>query len=305
MKQADRPLAGLRELVSDVARSFFRHDGTTYAMALAFRGLLALFPFALFLVALLGFLRVDAILGWLADQGPAGLQSRVPEPVDGLLEQAVYEDRGGLLFFGIVVAFWSVSAGARLLAKALNEIFEVEERRPGWKRAVSSLTFAPGLALAGAVAVGLMLFTSRAIAWLAGWVGLEEDFVFLWTLLRVPVALLLLALIVSVIYRFAPNVGLPFRALAPGAVLAVVLWAIASSVFAFALSKFPDYGAAYGGISAAISLLVYLYLSAIIVLLGAEVNAAIHRQSSNREGSGGQAADPELEVPRRSKTGRV
>ena len=73
-------------------------------MALAFRGLLALFPFALFLVALLGFLCVDAFLGWHVDQGPATLQPRLPEPVDGLREQAVYEDRGGLLSFEIVVA---------------------------------------------------------------------------------------------------------------------------------------------------------------------------------------------------------
>ncbi len=258
-------------------------------MALAFRGLLALFPFALFLIALLGLLRADTLLGWLAEQGPPGLQTRPPEPVEWLAEQALGEARGGLLSFGVVVALWSVSMGARLLTKALNTVFEVEEGRPGWKRAASSLTFAPGLALAGIVAAGLMLFTSRAMAWFAGWFYLDEAFVLLWTLLRWPTALLLLALVVAVVYRFAPDVNLPFRALVPGAALAVLSWALASLAFSFFLSVFPDYGATPGSLGAAISLLIYLYFSASVLLFGAEVNAAI--LSHPRRGRDGVARE--------------
>ncbi len=104
--------------------------------------------------------------------------------------------------------------------------------------------------------------------------GLDEVFVFLWSLLRIPIALLLLSLVVSAAYRFAPNYHSPLRSLMPGALLTVTLWALASLVFAFLVPLFPDYGALYGSLGASISLLIYLYASALAVLLGAEVNAA-------------------------------
>ena len=200
-------------------------------MALAYRGLLALFPFAVFLVAVVSFLRVDAVLGWLSEQGPPGIRGTVPRPVASLLAQVLGEDQGGLLSVGIVVAFWSVSMGARLLTRALNAILEVEETRSPWKRVASSLTFAPGLALAAVCAVGLLLATLRSAAWLAGWVGLDETFVLLWTLLRWPTALLLLALVVAAVYRYSPDADLSFRSVLPGALVAVVSWASASLAF--------------------------------------------------------------------------
>ncbi|CAN5299232.1 YihY/virulence factor BrkB family protein [soil metagenome] len=268
----------LRRLVESSVRSFSRHDMAVYAMALAYRGLLALFPFAVFLVAVASFLRVDAVLGWLAEQGPPGLRDDdVPQLVSSLLEQVLGEDQGGLLSFGIVVAFWSVSMGARLLARALNAVLEVEETRPPWKRAAYSLIFAPGLALAGVTAVSLMLVTSRAIVWLASWVSLDGAFVPLWTLLRWPTALLLLVLVVAAVYRYAPDSDLSFRSVLPGALVALVSWALASLAFSFVLGVFPDLGATYGSLGTAISLLLYLYFSAAVLLFGAELNAELGR----------------------------
>ena len=265
-------------------RNFSRHDMAVFAMALAYRGLLALFPFAVFLVGVVSFLRVDAVLGWLAEQGPPGLRDDVAQPVASLLGQVLGEDQGGLLSVGIVVAFWSVSMGARLLARALNAVEEVEETRPVVKRVASSLIFAPFLALAGVTAVGLMLVTSRAMVWIAGWVSLDGAFVPLWILLRWPVALLLLALVVAAVYRYAPDADLPFRSVLPGALVAVVSWASASLAFSFLLGVFPDHGATYGGLGTAISLLFYLYFSAAVLLFGAELNAELGR-GAPKEGS--------------------
>jgi membrane protein len=266
-------------LVERSARSFARHDMTVYATALAYRGLFALFPFTLFLVAVIGFLRVDAVLGWLAEQGPPGIRGNVPQPVASLLEQAFGQDHGWLFLVGIALAFWSVSMGALFLTKALNAVFEVQETRPAWKRIASSLTFAPSLALAAVTAVTLMLVTSRAAAWLAGWVGLDEAFVRLWTLLRWPTALLLLALVVAAIYRYAPDEDLTFRSVLPGAVVAVLSWALASLAFSFLLTVFPFHGVAYGSLGTAISLLFYLYFSAAVLLFGAELNAELLRNA--------------------------
>ncbi len=187
------------------------------------------------------------------------------------------------------MAFWSVSMGAQLLTKALNAVLEVKEKRPPWKRAAYFLTFAPSLALAGVTAVALMLLTSRTAAWLAGLVSLDEAFVLLWTLLRWPTALLLLALVVAAIYRYAPDADLPFRSVLPGAVLAVLSWALASLAFSFFLTVFPHHGATYGGLGTAISLLLYLYFSAAVLLFGAELNAELRRNALKGGATQGEA----------------
>jgi membrane protein len=101
-------------------------------------------------------------------------------------------------------------------------------------------------------------------------------FVRLWGWLRFPVALLLLAVVLSVVYRFGPNARQRFRSVVPGAALSVVLWAISSVGFSVYLTNFANYGATYGSIGAAVGLLFYLYLCASVVLLGAELNAAIY-----------------------------
>jgi membrane protein len=278
-------LSEVRALAERSAKAFVSHDMAVYAMALAYRGLFALLPFAVFLVAVLSFLRVDVVLLWLAEQGPPGLRGPLPKLIEWLEDGVLGQTQGGILAVGIILAFWSVSMGARVLTKALNAVFEVEETRPAWKRVAASLTFAPALALTVIAGVVLMLVTSRAMAWISSWAGLDAVFVFLWGLLRVPVALLLLCLVVSLVYRFAPSKGLTLRSVVPGALLAVALWALASLAFAFGLTLFPDYGAVYGSFGAAISLLLYLYVSAAAVLLGAEVNATMQREPSKESRS--------------------
>ena len=280
-QELQRPLyRELRALVEPSVRNFSRHDMAVYAMALAYRGLLALFPFALFLVAVVSFLGVDDVLEWLAEQGPPGIRAGVPGPVATLLAQVLGDERSGLLYLGVAVAFWSVSMGARLLTRALNAVLEVEETRPPVRRVASSLVFAPALALAAVSAVGLMLVTSRTAVWLAGWVGLDDAFVLLWSLLRWPVALTLLALVVAAVYRYAPDADLSFRSVLPGALVAVVSWALASLAFSALLGIFPGHGAIYGGLGTAISLLLYLYFSAAVLLFGAELNAEMRSEEA-------------------------
>lgn len=281
-------LPKLRAPIEQTAKNCVGHDMAVYSMALAYRGLFALLPFALLLVSALSFLRADAFLLWLAGLGPSGLRGPLPDLVRWLEEDVLGQTQGGLLTIGTILAFWSVAMGARILMRALNAVNEAQETRPAWKRTAASVTVAPALALVVISSVTLMLVTSRAAAWVSAWVGLDAAFVFLWGLLRVPVALLLLSLVVSLVYRFAPDARLTLRSVVPGAVLAVALWALASAAFAAGLLLFPDYGAVYGSLGASISLLLYLYVSAAALLLGAEVNATLRsRQDRVRAGPGG------------------
>jgi membrane protein len=281
---------GIIELGERSIRKFFEHPMSTYAAALAYRGLFGLFPFVLILVVLVGALGVSDLFDRAREHARSEASQQVPQqlepvvergreqiqPLERMIKQAEEQAGSELLFFGIAVALWSVSALARTLTEAFNAAYEVTETRRRWKVSALSLAFGPVLALMVIVSVGLMLIGTRLVERIAELVGLDEVFVLLWGWLRFPVALSLLAVVLSLVYRFGPNAKQRFRSVVLGAALAVVLWAISSVGFSFYLANFANYGVTYGSLGAAVGLLLYLYLSASVVLLGAEVNAAIY-----------------------------
>ena len=267
---------------------FFEHPMATYSAALAYRGLFGLFPFLLILVMLVGAIGFPELFDRAADNAqeyrrvPGQLEPVVEpareqvQPLLGMLDRA--EERAGskLLYFGVGVALWSVSAVARTLTEAFNVAYRVDETRRWWRQLAVSLAFGPILALVVIVSVALLLIGPQLVRSMAELVDLDDLFVRLWGWLRFPVALFLLGAVLTVVYRFGPNARQRFRSVALGAALAVTLWAISSVAFAFYLANFANIGFAYGSIGAAVGLLLYLYLCAAVVLLGAELNAAIY-----------------------------
>jgi membrane protein len=292
MRSVAQEKSGIIDLGKRSIRAFFfEHPMGTYAAALAYRGLFGLFPFALILVVLVGALGFPDFFDRAMDQARAQSSRYVPQqlepvveqareqvrPLLGMIERAEKHAGGKLLFFGVAVALWSVSAVARTLTEAFNVAYQVAETRRWWKQLVLSLAFGPVLALVVIVSVALMLVGPQLVGSIAALVDLDELFVRLWGWLRFPVALLLLAVVLSVVYRFGPNAKQRFRSVVPGAALSVVLWAISSVGFSFYLANFANYGVTYGSLGAAVGLLFYLYLCASVVLFGAELNAAISR----------------------------
>ena len=278
-----RDLKPLLEVSKRSIRGFLEHDMSTYAAALAYRTLFALFPFFAFVVALLGFLEISGFFEWLIDQVRSTLQEQYAGLGERLIKQSLYQARGELLSSVVILALWSVAGGVRSLTKALNAVHGVEESRPAWKRVGLQVFFALGLAIAIILAMCLLLIGPRAIEWLVGLVGLDKIFVSLWTWLRLPVALVLVMPVVSIVYWAIPNVYQPFRLITPGAALAVIVWVVASLAFSYYVSNFANYSVVYGSLGVAIGLLLYFYISAAVLLLGAEVNAAIlHRASEDR-----------------------
>jgi membrane protein len=278
---------GLRLLFEISKRSikkYLRHNMLQYAAALAYRALFALFPFFTVLVALLEFVVPSNFFDWLIEQMHYALQEQYAEFVEQWIRQIQDQTQGKLLPIGIVsigIALWSVSSGVRSLTKALNVVHEVEESRPGWKRYLLSFFYAVGLAIITILATGLLLIGPRVIEWIVGLVGLDEVFISLWAWLRLPVALVLLMFVVSIVYWASPNVNQPYRLLTPGAALAVLVWVLASLGFSFYLSNFANYSVIYGSLGVAFALLVYFYISAEVLLFGAEVNVAIHHYTSD------------------------
>jgi membrane protein len=285
MKRPGSPnLRLLLEVSKRSIRKYLRHNMVEYSAALAYRALFALVPFFALLVTLLGFLGFNGVFDWVIEQADYLLQDRFAEVVEGWIGQSQqYLAQGGLLSGVVILALWSVSSGVRALTKALNAVHEVGESRRLWKRYPLSFLYALVLAIMVILGAGLLLIGPQVVGWIVGLVGLDEVFISLWAWLRLPVALILLMLTISIVYWAFPNVNHPYRLITPGAVLAVIVWVVASLSFSLYLANFANYSVIYGSLGAAFALLLYFYISATVLLFGAEVNVAIHHCTS--EGS--------------------
>jgi membrane protein len=266
----------LKRLIK-AARELNDDDMLYYAAALSYQVFFSLFPFLFFLLALLGALNIPDFLDWLIEQAQAVL----PGQVTGVVEQTVDQIRGqaqgsSLLSLWIVITLWSASSAVRTTMHALNVAYDIAEERSAWKRYLLSILYTILLAVLIIAAVGLMVIGPELAEWLAQQIGLGSAFVVLWVWLRIPAAILLLTIVLALVYYLFPNVDQPFRLITPGAVLAVIVWLAASFGFSFYVNNFASYSAIYGSLGTVIVLLVYLYITATVVLFGAEVNEQIY-----------------------------
>lgn len=275
----------LHRVLVRTVKEFLDDEMSTYASALAYQMLFSLFPFLLFLIALIGFLHLPDFFSWLRLQSELVLSPQALEQVNPVIDQ-LQQSKGGLLSVGIVIALWTASAGVRLMMSAMNAAYDVPEGRPVWKRIPLSVIYTVGIAGMLLAAAALMVLGPQVMEWIASQVGLEEAVVIVWTILRWPAIIILMMVAVALIYYVMPDVKQKFRFITPGSVLAVVVWIVASLGFAYYVKTFADYNAMYGSIGAIIVLLLYFYISAAVLLLGAEMNAVIEHMSAEGKNPG-------------------
>lgn len=282
---------GATTLLKKTFKEFSSDDMSTYASALAYRALFSLFPFLLFLLALLGFLNLSDFFDWIRQQAALALPSMAMEQVNPVIDQ-LQRQQGGLLSFGILAALWTASVGFRSLMNAMNRAYDVREGRPTWKLMLLSVLYTVGSAVLLLACAMLMVLGPQVMGWLADLVGLRDVVVVLWAWLRWPVVIFLMMLLVAVLYYVTPDVEQKFRFITPGSVLAVVVWVAASLAFGIYVQNFADYNATYGSIGAIIVLLLYFYISAAVLLLGAELNAVIEHHSVDGKDKGDKEIEP-------------
>lgn len=269
---------GFIDLVKKSVLDFVDDDLITHASALAFQVLFSLFPFVIFLVALLTFLDLSYFFAWLR----AELSVFLPQPSMDTLNQVLDElqqPREGLLSLGAGIALWTASAAVRSIMHAMNIAYDVREERPLWKRFPVSILYTIGFAALLIAASTLLLVGPQAMQWLANRTGLEQTFVTIWAWLRWPVAFLMLNLTVALIYYLMPNFKQKFKFVTPGSILSTLIWVLSSWGFNLYVTNFADYSVMYGGIGAIIVLLMYFFISSAILLFGAEVNAVIEEHA--------------------------
>jgi uncharacterized BrkB/YihY/UPF0761 family membrane protein len=192
-------------------KKFSADDMLVYAAALSYQLFFSVFPFVIFLLALLGVLNLTTFFDWLLKQSQTVLPGQASEMVQDVIEQIRGNAASGALSLGAVLALWSASSAVRMAMRALNVV--------------------------------------------------------------------LLMLVGALVYYLFPNTSQPFRVVTPGAVLAVVVWVLASLGFSWYVANFASYNATYGALAAVIVLLFYFFISAAIMLFGAELNSEVYRQA--------------------------
>lgn len=283
-----RDLASLMSLAAlkRTALSFQKNDGTGLAAQLAYYLILALFPLILVFFSVLGTFSspelANSLLGYFGRVLPGQVYGLIEAYMGGILSGD--KEAPGLLSFGVLGTLWAASGAFSALINALNKAYGVEESRPFWK--VKLLAVLMTLALSGIVlaAVVLLVFGPQIGAALSGYFGLDAVFDVVWNVVRWGVALLFLMLTVALIYYVAPDVEQPLRWITPGGVFGVLLWVLASVGFSFYVRNFGSYNETYGSIGAVIVLLLYLYISSLAILFGAELNATLVRMKEEISG---------------------
>ena len=276
----------LKELVRRVIAEVQDDNCAGYAAALAYYFLFALFPFFLFLTALLGYLPIpnlmDQIMESLAQVMPEEALSLVQDNVGSLVSQ----QRGGLLSFGILAALWTSSSAITAISDALNHAYDVEEGRPFWKLRGMAILLTMSLSIFLILSIVLLMFGPQIGGWLADFVGLGRAFEIAWNILRWPVILVLVITAIAAIYYFAPDVEQSWKWITPGSVFAVVLWILVSLGFSYYVNNFGSYDETYGTIGAIIILLTWMYVSGFVILVGGEINAEIEHASAEGKAPG-------------------
>jgi membrane protein len=249
------------------------------AAALTYYGVLAIFPAILALVSVL------ALVGQSATQPLIDNLGKVaPGPAKDIVTTAVQNlqksrGAGGVLFIvGLAGALWSASGYVAGFMRASNAIYEVEEGRPIWKKLPVRLGVTLVLVVLLAVSALAVVLTGGLAEQVGNLLGIGTTVVTVWDIAKWPVLLLIVSLMFAILYWASPNVKQPgFRWFSPGGIVAVVLWIIASAAFAFYVANFGSYNKTYGALGGVIIFLVWLWISNIAVLLGAEFNAELER----------------------------
>ena len=263
-------------------KNFSADDMMVYAAALSYQLFFSLFPFVIFLLALLGVLNLTSFFDWLLKQSQTVLPGQASGMMQNIIGQIRGQAAGGALSLGAVLALWSASAAVRMAMHALNVAYKVEDRA-AWKKFPLSLIYTALLAVLLIAAAVLMLIGPLLATWVAQQVGMGSVFATVWAWARIPVAVVLLMLVAALVYYLFPNTDQQFRFITPGAVLAVIVWVLASLGFSWYVSNFASYNATYGALAAVIVLLFYFFISSAILLFGAELNSEVYHQAAEEE----------------------
>ncbi|SIN13565.1 YihY/virulence factor BrkB family protein [Micromonospora cremea] len=290
---ADLPGSGWKAALRRTVTEFQDDSLTDWAAALTYYGVLSIFPGLLVLISLLGLLGESATQGVTDTVNQAVPEGNIRQIITDAIGTA--DKNGGLAsiaaILGLLAAFWSASGYIGAFMRASNAIYDVPEGRPIWKTLPIRLGVTAVIGVLLLASAVIVVFTGRLAELVGDAIGLGSTAVTVWDVAKWPVLLILVSLMFAILYWASPNARHGgFRWVSPGGVLAVVIWLVISGLFAFYVSNFGSYNKTYGALAGVIIFLVWLWLSNIAILLGAEFDAELER---SRAISAGHSVDEE------------
>jgi membrane protein len=279
----------------------FKDDNCTdWAAALTYYGVLAIFPAAIALLSLIGLVgdpkkTTDSLMEIVDTLGPSSATETFSGPIEQIASRP--QAAGFALILGLAAALWSASGYVGAFGRATNVIYDTDEGRPFWKLRPLQIIVTTGLVLLLALCALAVVVTGPLAETVGDVIGVGDIAVTTWDLAKWPVIAMAVVLLVSILYYAAPNVRQPgFKSIAPGAGIALLIWIMASLAFGIFVANFASYNATYGGIAGVIVFLVWLWISNVAILVGAELNAELER---NRELRAGIPPEETLALPPR------
>ena len=280
-----------------------------FAGNLTYKALFAIFPFFTFLLSLLGLFNATELVNTMIQN----LSGVLPESATGFIEGqllSITRSQAESAFtigaiISILLALWGVSGAFRSVMEAMNVMYEVEEDRPAWKKYGISIFISLAVIVLMLTALGIVVFGRTLGGGLADAVGLGSVFQTVWTIVQWPIVACIVLFTFAVVYYFAPAAKQKFRWISPGAVLAFVFWLVFSLLFSFYAGNFGSYNETYGSLAGVIILMLYIYYSAVIMLIGAEMNQVIewHIPGGKDEGEKVPEEDRKPDVHRLARDG--
>jgi membrane protein len=261
-----------------------------FAGNLTYKGLFAVFPFFTFLLSLLGLFNATDLVNTMVDKLSGVAPQSATEFIEGQLLSITQSQAESAFTFGaiisILLALWGISGAFRSVMEAMNVMYEVEEDRPFWKVHGLSIFMSLAVVVLLVGALVLVVFGESIGVRVAALAGLGSVFATLWSIVQWPVVALVVLFAFAMIYYFAPAAKQRFRWISPGSLLAFVFWLIFSLLFSLYASIAGSYNETYGSLAGVIILMLYIYYSAFIMLVGAEVNQVIeeHIPGGKNEG---------------------
>jgi membrane protein len=280
--EAEVPLAenlGLVQFFKLMFKEVSEDHVMAFAGNLTYKALFAIFPFFTFLLSLLGLFNatklVNTMLNKLSGVLPPGAFGFIENQLLSIAKSQAESAFTLAAIISILLALWGVSGAFRSVMEAMNVMYEVEEDRPFWKEYGISIFISLAVIVLMLGALGIVIFGGSIGGGLAAAIGLGSMYHTVWSIAQWPIVAGIVLLAFAVIYYFAPAAKQKWRWISPGSILAFVFWLVFSLLFSFYVGNFGSYNETYGSLAGAIILLLYIYYSAVIMLVGAEMNQVI------------------------------
>ncbi|MCY1143774.1 YihY/virulence factor BrkB family protein [Actinoplanes sp. Pm04-4] len=270
---------GLFAALKRTFKQFSQDNLSDWAAALTYYGVLSIFPGLLVIVSLLGMLGNDGQQTVKDAVGEIAPNEQLQNLVATVLDQVKDPGAAGIAaVIGIVAAFWSASGYTAAFMRASNAVYDVPEGRPIWKTLPIRVAVTAVVGLMLVVSAAIVIFTGDLAKVVGDTIGLGSAAVTTWNIAKWPVLLILVSLMFAILYYASPNARTGgFRWVSPGGLFAVLLWILASVGFAVYLANFANYNKTYGAIGGVVAFLVWMWITNIAVLLGAELDAELQR----------------------------